>query len=172
MKQLDDYIQAYYFQTIAERNNPRVIPKEGDLFKVITAYGKSFELRYGYYDEQDRHSKYNEPIEIYPDFLEHPEYTDEGIPFATAMQDRCKHFKLKDKNNDEGEDNVCFHCIHYEKCDELLGVCRCKARRKNEQYHNKKNAKGYPFGIDAQHQYQTNSYCSAKGGMKNEQEKI
>lgn len=104
--------------------------KEGDLFKVITAYGKSFELRYGYYDEQDRYSKYNEPVEIYPNFLENPEYTDDGIPFATAMQDRCKSFKLKDKNNDEGEDNTCFHCIYYEKCDELLGICKCPKRRK------------------------------------------
>ena len=121
----DDYIRE-------EMDRGRVIPKEGELFKVITAHGKSFELRYGYYDEQDRYSKYNEPVAIYPDFLANPEYTDDGIPFVTAMQDICKHFKLKDKKWDEGIDNSCFNCIHYEKCDELIGVCRCKARRKNE----------------------------------------
>lgn len=133
MKDIDDFIQAYFSQTIAERENPRVVPKEGDLFKVITAYGKSFELRYGYYDEKDRYSKYNEPVEIYPNFLEDPVYTDKGIPFATAMQDRCENFKLKDKNNDDGEDNTCFHCLYYEKCEELLGICKCRLRQKKNE---------------------------------------
>ena len=39
--------------------NNQVI-KEGDLYKVITIYGKTFELYYGYYEEKDRYSKYNE----------------------------------------------------------------------------------------------------------------
>ena len=40
--------------------NNQVI-KERDLYKVITIYGKTFELYYGYYEEKDRYSKYNEP---------------------------------------------------------------------------------------------------------------
>ena len=120
------------FKTLFGNSNPPQEPvrKEGDLFKVIIAYGKRFELRYGYYDENDRHLGNNELVEIYPDFLENPEYTDDGIPFVTAMQDRCRHFRLADPNNDEGEDNTCFHCIHYEKCEELLGVCSCPKRKK------------------------------------------
>ena len=98
--------------------------KEGDLFKVITAYGKTFEIYYGYYEESDRHSLYAEPIEIYPSFLETPVYTDDGIPFATAIQSPCEHFK-----GERDEDSTCYQCTHYENVDELLGVCRCKARK-------------------------------------------
>jgi hypothetical protein len=100
-------------------------PKEGDLYKVITAYGKTFELYYGYYEEIDRHSKYNAPVELYPNFIKTPVYTDEGVPFATAMQKPCKHFK-----GAPDEDNTCYQCGYYEKCEELLGICKCRARRK------------------------------------------
>ena len=108
---------------IPKQTKPK--PKEGDLYKVITAYGKTFELYYGYYEEIDRHSQYNDPREIYPNFLEIPVYTDEGVPFATAMQKSCKHFK-----GVSDEDNTCYQCGYYEKFEELLGVCKCKARRK------------------------------------------
>lgn len=102
--------------------------KEGDLYKIITAHGVTFEIRYGYYEEIDRVNQ--RPMEIYPNFLENPVYSTEGIPFATAMQNPCKHFKLRSKECDEGADNTCYQCSHYEKCEELLGVCRCKANRK------------------------------------------
>ena len=98
----------------------RTAPKEGDLYKVFTAYGKTFEIRYGYYEEIDRHSKYNDPIEIYPNFIDNPVYTDDGIPFTTAMQDPCKYFK-----GQKDEDSTCYHCSYYEKCEELLGICIC-----------------------------------------------
>ncbi len=100
-------------------------PKEGALFKVITAYGKTFEIRYGYYEESDRYAQRAEPMEIYPNFIDDPQFTDEGIPFATAMQVTCEHYQGK-----VYEDSVCDNCIFYKPCDELLGVCRCKARRK------------------------------------------
>ena len=121
------------FTSLFGLNTPPKEPKhkEGDLYKVLTAYGVAFELRYGYYEEIDRENMH--PMEIYPNFLENPVYTTEGIPFATAMQKICKHFKLKSKECDEGEDNTCYQCGYYEKCEELLGVCRCKTRqRKNE----------------------------------------
>lgn len=102
------------------------IPKEGDLYKVMTAHGRTFEIRYGYYEEIDRHSTYNTLIEIYPDFIKAPVYTDEGIPFVTAMQRKCEHYK-----GEPDEENTCFQCAHYEKCEELLGVCKCHERRKN-----------------------------------------
>ena len=110
------------FGVILEQTQQK--PKEGDLYKVITAHGKTFELYYGYYEEIDRHSKYNEPRELYPNFLENPVYTDDGVPFITAMQKTCKHFK-----GEVDEDNTCYQCKYYEKCEELLGVCRCKERK-------------------------------------------
>lgn len=106
---------------------PEPVKKEGDLYKIITAYGKTFELRYGYYEEKDRYSKYNEPVVIYPDFTEAPVYTDTGVPFATAMQDPCTHFK-----GERDEDSTCYHCAHYNKYEDLLGICACHINKRNE----------------------------------------
>ena len=99
--------------------------KEGELYKIIEAYGKTFEIYYGYYDEADRQNPYVEPMEMYPSFIQNPVYTENGVPFATAMQVPCKHFKGEDD-----VDNTCYQCAHYEGCDELLGLCKCKARYK------------------------------------------
>lgn len=118
------------FTSLFGLNTPTKEPehKEGDLYKVIAAHGVSFEIRYGYYEEIDRENI--RPMEIYPNFLDKPVYTAEGIPFVTAMQKPCKHFKLKSKECDEGEDNTCYQCSYYEKCEELLGVCRCPKNKK------------------------------------------
>ena len=98
--------------------------KEGDLYKVINIFGKIFELRYGYYDENDRNSEFNEVIPIYPDFLKTPKYTDEGRPFVTQMQDVCEFFEGK-SNSEE-----CINCIHYHHGDDLLGICVCDLNQK------------------------------------------
>ena len=95
---------------------------------MITAYGRSFEIKYGYYEEIDRKNPNVEPMEIYPNFIENPVYSEDGIPFVTAMQISCKHFKLG--RGEKDEDNTCIHCVHFEQCEELLGVCKCKARRR------------------------------------------
>ena len=99
--------------------------KEGELYKIIEAHGKTFEIYYGYYDEADRQNPYVEPMEMYPNFVEAPVYTEEGIPFATAMQSPCGHF-----NGEADADNTCYQCAYYERCEELLGLCKCKARYK------------------------------------------
>ena len=95
--------------------------REGDLYKVLTAHGKTFPIYYGYYEEIDRE---HDPLEIYPDFLKTPAYTASGMPFVTAMQRPCSFFF-----GEPDEDNTCYQCAHYERCVELLGVCRCEARR-------------------------------------------
>ena len=79
---------------ISQENQPqKEKQKEGDLYKVIKAFGKTFEIYYGYYEESDRYSKYSEPIEIYTDFIKNPLYTNEGVPFVTAIQNTCEHYK-------------------------------------------------------------------------------
>lgn len=98
-------------------------PKEGDLYKRMTVFGKSFELRYGYYEEFER--QYNEPMPIYPDFLQAPLYTDDGFPFVTQMQDACIHYIGK-----EERDQDCAGCVHYLHGEEFLGVCSCPQNRK------------------------------------------
>ena len=102
--------------------------REGDLYQELMVDGRVFEIRYGYYEEKDRFSKYNDPIPIYPDFIKNPLYNDEGQPFATEMQDVCKHFDGKMLVD------ICCGCSYFEKGDDLIGICRCK--------HNKKRNKG------------------------------
>ena len=103
--------------TQSQANTP---PKEGDLFKIIQIHGKTFEIRYGFYEECDRNNRFAEPIEIYPDFLKSPQFTDEGIPFITAIQNPCIHFSgQRDVNS------TCEECAHYQHCEELLGLCTC-----------------------------------------------
>ena len=97
---------------------PSPSKKEGDLYKIIRLYGKTFEIRYGFYEERDRHSKYAEPIEIYPNFIKEPQYTDEGHPFATAIQSPCPYFSGKTDEN-----SCCGDCLHYKQCEELMGIC-------------------------------------------------
>ena len=102
-------------------------PKEGELFKEIRIYGKIFEIKYGFYEEKDRYAKYAEPVEIYPNFIENPQFTDDGVPFATAMQIPCEHFEGKIDEN-----SVCDNCKHYRQCEHLLGICECPANRKTK----------------------------------------
>ncbi len=103
------------------------VPREGDLFKVIRLHGVTFEIRYGYYEEIDRQ---NEPMEIYPNFLDSPVYTDDGCPFVTHMQAPCKHYKRMGRDRDKD----CGTCAYMEQGDELIAVCRCPLNqiRKNE----------------------------------------
>lgn len=102
--------------------------KEGDLYKVINIFGKTFELRYGYYSESDRMCEYNEVIPIYPDFIKVPVYTSEGYPFVTQMQDVCKHFE------GESESDDCFGCIHYHHGEDLLGICKCNKNKQKSNF--------------------------------------
>ena len=98
--------------------------KEGDLYKIITVHGRKFEIYYGYYEESDRYSKYPDPIEVFPDFIKNPVYTDDGIPFVSAIQDTCKYYeKIKDTTD------KCADCVHFDQAEELIGICKCKQRR-------------------------------------------
>ncbi len=103
-------------------------PKEGDLFKIIQIHGKTFEIRYGFYEECDRHNQFAEPIEIYPDFIRHPQHTDDGIPFITAIQTPCIHFSGKKNAN-----STCEECSYYQHCEELLGLCTCPLNIKDKE---------------------------------------
>jgi hypothetical protein len=103
-------------------------PKDGELYKVITAHGATFEIRYGYYEEADRQNPSIQPMEMYPNFLKNPVYADMGMPFVTAMQKTCPQFK-----GDQDEDNTCYQCGYYEKCEDLLGLCKNPLRKRKEK---------------------------------------
>ena len=100
--------------------------KEGTLYKLITLHGKTFEIYYGYYDENDKLSKFNDPIPIFPDFINNKEYTDKGFMFVTFMQDKCSYY-IGDKNEDS-----CYKCSYYKKGEDLIGICKCEKNRKGD----------------------------------------
>ena len=99
-------------------------PKEGDLYRAIELYGKTFEIRYGYYEEIDRQY---DPMEIYPDFLQNPVYTKDGYPFVTLMQEPCQYFKKRGKEPEED----CENCKYMERGEELIALCRCPQNKKS-----------------------------------------
>ena len=102
-----------------------VTHEEGELYKVVTAFGKTFELRYGYYGECDR--RY-EPNVIYPDFLSNPVYTDNGEPFVTMVQDACKSYSGKAKRT---SDTTCCECKYFHNGEDWIGICTC-LKNKNQ----------------------------------------
>ena len=99
--------------------------KEGDLYGVVTTFGKSFELRYGYYEECDRQNPLCEPIPIYPDFGKTPIYTPDGRPFVTQMQELCEH------GESHFEDGCCADCRYYRDGEDLIGICMCEKNKRS-----------------------------------------
>ena len=96
--------------------------KDGDLYKVVTVHGVSFELRYGYYEEFERDA--GDPIPIYPDFKSSPQYTDDGYPFVTQMQELCEY------GESSFSDGCCADCRSYCDGEELIGICTRPENRK------------------------------------------
>lgn len=99
--------------------------REGTLFKTIELCGTKFEIRYGYYADFERENEQNEPIPIYPNFVDTPQYTNDGYPFVTHIQDMC------DYGHTDQEDRYCVYCPHFMHGDEMIGICRCEHRRLN-----------------------------------------
>ena len=100
-------------------------PREGDVYKVVTTFGKTFELKYGYYSELDRSGA---PDIIYPDFLANPLYTDQGERFVTMMQDACECFSSPSQR---GEDSTCADCKFFQRGEEWFGICACNQSHKD-----------------------------------------
>ena len=96
--------------------------KEGDLYKIIELFDRSFEIKYGYYVEYEKGK--GEPIPIYPDFKKHPIYTNEGQPFVTQMQEICSLGKSR------FSDGCCVDCEHYRHGTDLIGICTNKGNEK------------------------------------------
>lgn len=107
--------------------------RDGDLFKVITLHGITFEIFYGYYEDFER--KRGEPVPIYPDFKRSPVYTNDGYPFVTQMQELCNH------GTSSFEEGCCVDCEFYEQGKELIGICKNAKNKKaaQEKSNGKKN---------------------------------
>lgn len=116
------------FTTLLENKNLPKEPehKEGELYKTVTTFGKTFELRYGYYGENDGK---NPLYVIYPDFVSNPLYTDNGEPFVTVIQDACKSYRGKNKKT---PDTTCEECKFFRQGEDWFGICDCIKNRKKE----------------------------------------
>ena len=101
--------------------------KDGELYRVVTTFGKTFELRYGYYDEKDRQSPLCVPVVIYPDFVKEPLCTDSGKPFVTMIQDACESYSGDTRRT---PDTTCAECKHFERGEEWFGICNCPRNKK------------------------------------------
>ena len=106
---------------------PKSGTREGDIYKIVTTFGKTFALRYGYYEESDR--KWDELDILYPDFRQTPLYTDDGEPFVTLIQDACERFGGKMRRR---SDSTCAECKYMKRGEEWFGICTCKARKTTE----------------------------------------
>ncbi len=115
------------FRKIAASTSPPLEsrPRDGDLYRTVTTFGKTFDLRYGYYDDVDRSG---EPDIIYPNFATAPVYTKEGEPFATMMQDACACFRGDGKRT---EDTTCSECAYFKRGEEWFGICTCPQNCEN-----------------------------------------
>ena len=109
-------------KTISKKDSILKEPKhkEGELYKLVLSFGKSFELKYGYYEERDRLNPLCEPVPIYPDFLKSPLFTDDGKPFVTMMQDACECYKGDMKRT---QDSTCAECKYFKQGEDWFGIC-------------------------------------------------
>ena len=108
--------------SLFEANPQQKEPKhtEGELYKVVTTFGKTFELRYGYYCERDRQNPLCDPAVVYPDFTARPVCTDRGEPFVTMMQDACADYRGKEPRS---PDTTCAECRYFRRGEEWFGIC-------------------------------------------------
>ena len=99
--------------------------REGELYRVLNVFGRHFELRYGYYEDSDRENPLVDSVPIYPDFTVNPEYTDEGRPFVTKMQDACRGYRGGVRRFAE-----CGDCERYCHGEDLIGICLYKGNKR------------------------------------------
>lgn len=98
------------------------MPEQKQPYRVCRVGGRVFSI-YLEYDE-----RLKESYPAYPDFTEHPEYTDDGRPFATAEQESCAHCKPKAAGEPKPSD--CGGCGWFQREQmpyDLIGVCMCDA---------------------------------------------
>jgi hypothetical protein len=106
----------------------RVSPEQKKPYKVLRAGGRSFPVYFEYDDQHD------ESYPAYPDFEEHPEYTEEGRPFATAEQECCVHSRPNVPGEDlPGDCGGCGWFYREQTPYDPIGVCMCEARRRNNR---------------------------------------
>lgn len=100
--------------------------KQKQPWKILRVGGREFRI-YREYDELVEHD-----VGIYPDFEANPEYTAEGRPFVTALQESCPHGYSGDERDPDPQD--CSGCVWFymESPTDAIGVCMCGELRKTD----------------------------------------
>lgn len=106
--------------------------KEKHLHKVYQVGGRSFPV-YREYDEQ-----LDESYPVFPDFEQCPEYTAQGYPFATAVQDNCHYAKARTQEEVPNDCSSCEWFFREHTPYDPIGICmfddrRCKPNAGEEQ---------------------------------------
>ncbi len=99
------------------------LPKEGQLYKRYAVGGYTFEIRYGYYAEDERGRV--EPLPIFPDFRKAPLYTEEGYPLASLIHSACGYYQSEKAK----PEHYCGDCTHYSDPKQEIAICKCQNRR-------------------------------------------
>lgn len=105
----------------------QLLPKEGDLYKVIKIDGHTFELRYGYYEEYERQNL--PPVVIYPDLEKERLYTSDGYRIVSQVQDCCEYYNTEDLPAEEW----CSDCIYFNNDEKEIGICRNVNKKESKQ---------------------------------------
>lgn len=101
------------------------LPNEGDLYKTITVGDLTFEIRYGYYAENERGRV--EPLPIFPDLVADPVFTSRGFPVTAYVQHPCKYYKPQHPSRPE---DWCGDCRYYDGGQAKMGRCLCPKRKR------------------------------------------
>ena len=102
--------------------------KRNQPYKVYRVGGRSFPI-YLEFDE-----RLQESYPAYPDFEEHPEYSDEGRPFATAEQESCPCCKPSATRKPKpGDCGGCGWFYREETPYDPIGICMCNALRRENK---------------------------------------
>jgi hypothetical protein len=108
-------------------------PEQEKPYKLFLTGGRSFPV----YLEYDK--LLDESYPEYPDFIENPEYTAEGRPFATAEQESCPYCKPDAPGKPPSSD--CGGCRWFFRDQtpyDPIGVCMCDVLRRENKSNEEK----------------------------------
>ncbi len=98
-----------------------IVPKEGEIYKIVDVDDHRFELRYGYNEEFERERGH--PVVLFPNLQKKPIYTKDGYRIVTSVQEPCEHYSPADRDLLE---DWCADCVYYPSVHCEIGICRCE----------------------------------------------
>lgn len=101
-------------------NKAKIPVREGDIYEVLSVDGRTFEIRYGYYEDFERDG--SAPIPIYPDLEKSPVYGESSKYIVTFMQEPCVHYEPRVENAEP----YCGCCKHYPNNKQMINACQCR----------------------------------------------